>query len=227
MIEKASVTLRVNGATRHIEVEPRRILADVLRDELGLRSIHLGCEQGACGGCTVLVDGLPAASCLMLAAQAEGRSIETLEGLADTDRMRRLRSAFHEHYAVQCGYCIPGVLVNLYEYLGADGPRSESDVRARLSGNLCRCTGYQNMVAAAVAASAGGETTDGGLEELPGVGPELASRLKAHGFATRSDLARASEAELMSLRGIGLSTARRLIATAAAESDSTGDGSPR
>ena len=171
MIDKSTVKLRVNDAGRAVEVEPRRILADVLRDEFGLRSIHLGCEQGACGGCTVLVDGEPAASCMLLAVQAEGRVIETLEGLTETDRMKLLQAAFHEHHALQCGYCIPGILVNLYEFLGDGRPVSESEVRTRLSGNLCRCTGYQNMVTAAVAASLDAPIPTGGSKSFQVLGP--------------------------------------------------------
>ncbi|MEE2846977.1 MAG: 2Fe-2S iron-sulfur cluster-binding protein [Gemmatimonadota bacterium] len=214
MIEKVGLVLRVNELGRELEVEPRRILADVLRDEFQLRSVHLGCEQGACGGCTVLVDGEPAASCMLLAVQVEGRDVRTLEGLTGTSRMRLLQSAFHEHYALQCGYCIPGVLVNLYSFLEEGEPVAESEVRSRLSGNLCRCTGYQNMVAAAVAVSEGRSEPDRGLEELHGVGPELAERLRAKGFPTRGSVALASASSLVAIPGIGVRTAERLIAAA-------------
>jgi len=222
MIETAIVTLQVNDSGRDVEVEPRRILADVLRDDFGLRSIHLGCEQGACGACIVLIDGEPAVSCMLLAIQVEGRAIHTLEGLLGTDRMQLLQLAFHQHYALQCGYCIPGALVNLYAFLDAGKPVSESEVRNRLSGNLCRCTGYQNMVAAAVAASRGRSAPDKGLEELRGVGPELAMRLRARGFTTPMRVAEASAADLSSVPGIGPSIAARLGAAAVAYLSPTG-----
>jgi carbon-monoxide dehydrogenase small subunit len=157
MTEPIAVSLLVNGVSRTIAVEPRRILADVLRDNFGLRSIHLGCEQGVCGGCLVLIDGEPAASCMLLTAQVEGRHVSTLEGLAAEAGMRRLQAEFHEHFALQCGYCTPGMLVNLYAYLKEIEPGSvpsDVDLRQRLSGNLCRCTGYQTIVDAAQAAVA-------------------------------------------------------------------------
>lgn len=140
------------------------LLSDVLRECLDLRGIHLGCEEGVCGACTVLMDGEPSTSCLVLAVQAEGRSITTLEGLDGDPTMTGLQAAFHENFALQCGFCTPGVLVNLFSLLeGRDSssPPSEVEVRTRLNGNLCRCTGYQSIVAAAMeAARSGSERED-------------------------------------------------------------------
>jgi len=157
--ETVQVTLLVNGVEHALAVEPRLILADVLRERLELHSIHLGCEEGVCGACTVLLDGEPSTSCLILAVQAEGRSITTLEGLDGDPTMTGLQAAFHENFALQCGFCTPGVLVNLFSLLedrGPSAPPSEAEVRTRLNGNLCRCTGYQSMVAAAMQAARSG-----------------------------------------------------------------------
>ena len=156
MKETVRVTMLVNGVERTLAVEPRMVLADVLRERLDLHSIHLGCEEGVCGACTVLVDGEPATSCLVLAVQAGGRSITTLEGLDGEPTMTALQTSFHENFALQCGFCTPGMLVNLFSLLeeGAAPPApSEEEVRTRLNGNLCRCTGYQSIVAAALQAS--------------------------------------------------------------------------
>ena len=156
MTERVSTTLRVNGSQHTLEIEPRVLLSDVLHDSLELRSIHLGCEQGVCGGCTVLIDDEPATSCLVLALQAEGRSVTTLEGLNAEETMLKLRTAFHENFALQCGFCTPGVLVTLFALLESheeSDPPTEREVRLRLSGNLCRCTGYQAIVKAAMAAA--------------------------------------------------------------------------
>ncbi len=156
MTDSAQITLRVNGDCQTLVTEPRSLLADLLRERLGLHSIHLGCEEGVCGACTVLVDGEPAASCLILAVQAEDRSITTLEGLEGAPAMVALQEAFHENFALQCGFCTPGMLVNLFSLLeeraGSTTP-SQDEVRARLNGNLCRCTGYQSIVEAALQAA--------------------------------------------------------------------------
>jgi aerobic-type carbon monoxide dehydrogenase small subunit (CoxS/CutS family) len=170
MTESIDLAFHLNGAELSLTVEPRRILADVLRDRFGLRSIHLGCEQGVCGSCAVLIDGEPALSCLLLAAQVAGRSVTTLEGLAEHGRMQRLQSEFHEHFALQCGFCTPGMLVNLFAYLEdvGDDPPAESEVRDRLRGNLCRCTGYQSIVAAALAAVGEARQRDEASPEGPG-----------------------------------------------------------
>lgn len=156
MNSSVPVGLMVNGEWHTMSVEPRRLLADVLRESLGIRSVHLGCEEGVCGACTVLVDGEPAASCLLFAVQVEDRSITTLEGLEGNPTMAELQKAFHENFALQCGFCTPGMLVNLFSLLDdreGSSPLSEEEVRVRLDGNLCRCTGYQSIVAAAVQAA--------------------------------------------------------------------------
>ncbi len=156
MNQSVQVTMLVNGVEHTLAVEPRMVLADVLRERLDLHSIHLGCEEGVCGACTVLVDGEPATSCLVLAVQVEGRSITTLEGLDGEATMTALQTSFHENFALQCGFCTPGMLVNLFSLLEerAEPPApSEEEVRLRLNGNLCRCTGYQSIVAAALQAA--------------------------------------------------------------------------
>lgn len=155
MPAEIEVTFDLNGRSTSVSVEARRLLSDVLRDVFDLRSVHLGCEHGACGACTVLLDGQPATSCTLLVAQVEDRSVVTLEGLAGDETMRRLQTSFHENFALQCGYCTPGMLVNLYGFLsGGDRARTadEDEVRSRLSGNLCRCTGYDSIVRAALGA---------------------------------------------------------------------------
>lgn len=143
------MTVTVNG--RHLtgSVDPRTTLADALRDEFGFTGVHLGCEQGACGACTVLLDGDSVRSCLVLAVQADRRAVTTVEGLADPDgRLHPLQEAFRAAHGLQCGFCTPGMLMTAVELL-AENPRpSTAEIRAAISGNLCRCTGYQNIVAA-------------------------------------------------------------------------------
>jgi carbon-monoxide dehydrogenase small subunit len=139
------VTLTVNGGPRSAAVEPRRTLADLLRDDLGLTGTHLGCEHGVCGSCTVLVDGASARSCLMLAAQAEGADVTTIEGLAG-DELHPLQQAFRETLAFQCGYCTPGFIMTALELLHENPSPSEAEIRDAISGNLCRCTGYESIV---------------------------------------------------------------------------------
>jgi len=146
------VRLRVNGAAVERDVQPRLLLADLLREDLDLRGVHLGCEHGVCGAWTVLVDGKPARSCLMLAVQADGAEVTTVEALAG-EELHPLQAAFHEHHGLQCGFCTPGVLMTLTEFLRDNADPSEADVREILTGNLCRCTGYQGMVDAALAAA--------------------------------------------------------------------------
>jgi carbon-monoxide dehydrogenase small subunit len=140
------VTLTVNGGPRSAAVEPRRTLADLLRDDLGLTGTHLGCEHGVCGSCTVLVDGASARSCLMLAAQAEGADVTTIEGLAGNDGLHPLQQAFRETLAFQCGYCTPGFIMTALELLHENPSPSEAEIRDAISGNLCRCTGYESIV---------------------------------------------------------------------------------
>jgi aerobic-type carbon monoxide dehydrogenase small subunit (CoxS/CutS family) len=147
-----SITLVVNDKPHEVDVESRTTLADCLRNQLGLTGTHLGCEHGVCGACTVLVDGRTARGCLMLAAQAEGCRITTVEGLADGDELGPLQQAFWNCHGLQCGFCTPGILMTLTELLDDDPHADEKAVRLALSGHLCRCTGYQNIVAAALAA---------------------------------------------------------------------------
>ena len=148
------VRMQVNGQPREGMAEPRLNLADFLRGELKLTGTHVGCEHGVCGACTVLVDGLSARSCLMLAVQADGCSVGTVEGLAPSeDALGPLQQAFHELHALQCGYCTPGILMSLTELLDSNPDPDEEQVRDVLSGHLCRCTGYQNIVAAALRAA--------------------------------------------------------------------------
>jgi 2-furoyl-CoA dehydrogenase 2Fe-2S iron sulfur subunit len=153
-IAPKTITLTVNGATRSGTVEPRTTLADFLRHELGLTGTHLGCEHGVCGACTVLVGDRSARSCLMLAAQAEGKRVTTVEGLANGDGLNTLQQAFWDKHGLQCGFCTPGVLMSLTELLRDVPDPSEEQVRDVLSGHLCRCTGYQNIVTAALEAAA-------------------------------------------------------------------------
>jgi aerobic carbon-monoxide dehydrogenase small subunit len=148
------VTLNVNGTRYETEVEPRRTLADAIRDDCGLTGTHLGCEHGVCGACTVLVDGRPVRSCLMFAVQAEGTQIRTVEGLADGDELHPLQRAFWEHHGLQCGFCTPGFLMLAAGVLEADPAIDDEALRDVLSSNLCRCTGYQNILKAVLAAAA-------------------------------------------------------------------------
>lgn len=145
------LTLHVNGRPQAVSVEPRTTLADCLRQELGLTGTHLGCEHGVCGACTVLVDGVAARSCLMLAAQAQRHQIETVESLAEGGQLNDLQQAFRELHGLQCGFCTPGILMTLTELLKDSPEASEQEVRVALSGHICRCTGYENIVKAALA----------------------------------------------------------------------------
>ncbi len=154
-----AIRLTVNGAERQARVMPRLLLADLLREEFGLTGTHLGCEHGACGACTVLVDGEPVRSCLLFAVQADGCRVQTVEGLAARGSQRDevlhpLQEAFRQRHALQCGFCTPGILMTLAAYLREHPWPTEADIRETLSGNLCRCTGYQNIVLAALDAAA-------------------------------------------------------------------------
>ena len=146
------VALRVNGAAHEKDVEPRLLLSDFIRHEIGLTGTHVGCEHGVCGACTVLLDGLAVRSCLMFAVQADGHEIRTVEGLGN-GVLNPLQEAFRDAHALQCGYCTPGILMTLTAFL-EDNPRpSEPEIREALSGNLCRCTGYQHIVDAVLLAT--------------------------------------------------------------------------
>jgi aerobic-type carbon monoxide dehydrogenase small subunit (CoxS/CutS family) len=154
MTEQRDIELVVNGRTHRACTDVRTSLADFLRHTLNLTGTHLGCEHGVCGACTVLVDGNSARACLMLAVQANGRQVETIEGLANEDgSLSVLQAAFQEHHALQCGFCTPGMLMTLTELLREVPNPSEAQVREVLTGNLCRCTGYSGIVAAALAAA--------------------------------------------------------------------------
>ena len=146
MADQRSIAVRVNGRAYERAVEPRRLLADFLRDELGLTGTHLGCEHGVCGACTVLVDGQPVRSCLMFAVQANGAEIETVEGLAGDGDLHPLQQAFWEEHGLQCGFCTPGFLMTAKYYLAKHPHASRAEIREALAGNLCRCTGYTNIV---------------------------------------------------------------------------------
>ncbi len=157
-----TVDLMVNGvATRHT-IEPRLLLSDFLRNELGLTGTHVGCEHGVCGACTVLLDGEAVRSCLVFAVQAEGRAVTTVEGLTagPGDALHPLQAAFHEAHGLQCGFCTPGILMTLVPFLRDHPHPDEREIREALSGNLCRCTGYQNIVAAVRLASDGSPAPD-------------------------------------------------------------------
>ena len=149
---RIDLTLEVNGEMHAVSVEPRRTLADALRMDCGLTGTHLGCEHGVCGACTVLVDDQPVRSCLMFAVQAEGAAVRTVEGLADGDELNPLQQAFHHHHALQCGYCTPGFLMLGTAILESRPDVDDAELRHILSSNLCRCTGYQNIIKAMRAA---------------------------------------------------------------------------
>jgi aerobic carbon-monoxide dehydrogenase small subunit len=144
--DNVHVSLRVNGVGYERDVDPRLSLVDLLRDGLGLNGTHIGCEQGVCGACTVLVDGTSVLSCLMLAAQADGCEVSTVEGMADGPDLHPLQEAFWEKQGLQCGFCTPGMLVRAQEILANDPNPTAESVREQISGNLCRCTGYQFIV---------------------------------------------------------------------------------
>jgi aerobic-type carbon monoxide dehydrogenase small subunit (CoxS/CutS family) len=154
MSRLVDVRLTVNGKAREGRCETRTLLADFLRDNLGLTGTHVGCEHGVCGACTILYNGEAARSCIMLAAQAEGSEIVTIEGLARGGNLHPLQQAFHEHHGLQCGFCTPGMLIAALDFLNTNPSPSEEEVREGLSAVLCRCTGYQNIVAAVMAAAA-------------------------------------------------------------------------
>jgi len=154
MSELANVTLVINGQTYTLQLEPRRTLVDAIREECGLTGTYAGCEHGVCGACTILFDGLSARSCLMLAVQADGHEILTVEGIAPSaDKLHPLQQAFHENHGLQCGFCTPGMLTTLIEFLRDNPDPTEQEVRIAISGNLCRCTGYQNIVISALDAA--------------------------------------------------------------------------
>jgi aerobic-type carbon monoxide dehydrogenase small subunit (CoxS/CutS family) len=153
MPDPAPVRLTVNGQRREGRCEPRKLLVDFLREDLGLTGTHVGCEHGVCGACTVLVNGLAARSCLMLAVQANGAEIVTVEGLMKDGELHPLQQAFHEHHGLQCGFCTPGMLLAALDFLATNPEPTEVEIRQGLSAVLCRCTGYQGIVKAVAAAA--------------------------------------------------------------------------
>ncbi len=154
MAQTRKVSVTVNGTTYQEEVEVRFTLADFLRQQLGLTGTHLGCEHGVCGACTILLNGRTARSCLMLAVQVDGAEITTIEGIArGPDELHPLQEAFRDNHGLQCGFCTPGMLTTLLEFLEDNPDPTEQEVRIAISGNLCRCTGYQGIVAAALDAA--------------------------------------------------------------------------
>ena len=143
-----SISLSVNGQTYDASVEPRRLLSDVLRDTFGLTGTHVGCEHGVCGACTVLVAGKPARACLLFAVQMEDHAITTVEAVAVDGRYSAFQQALHEEHGLQCGFCTPGIIMTIEAFLKENSDPTEVEIRDALSGNLCRCTGYQSIVAA-------------------------------------------------------------------------------
>jgi aerobic carbon-monoxide dehydrogenase small subunit len=156
MTAKQTIQLTVNGRAYERAVEVRMTLADFLRDELNLTGTHLGCEHGMCGACTILFDGEAVRSCLLLAVQADGANLNTVEGLAQGDELHPLQRAFHENHALQCGFCTPGFLMTAVAFLQETQSPTEAQVREAISGNICRCTGYAPIVQAILQASRGG-----------------------------------------------------------------------
>ena len=149
------ITLTVNGASYERDIDARRLLVHVIRDDLDLTGTHIGCDTGNCGACTVIVDGLAVKSCMLLAVQADGASIETVESLASGDELHPLQRAFSAHHALQCGYCTPGMLMSAKHLLDNNSEPTENEIRRAIQGNICRCTGYVNIVEAIDAAARG------------------------------------------------------------------------
>ena len=156
MAEKISITAIVNGAKHSATVEARRSLVDFLRHDLGLVGTHVGCEHGVCGACTVMLDGRTVRSCLLFAAQADGSEVTTIEGIGTDEALHPLQLAFQQHHALQCGFCTPGMILAAIELLRENAEPSDEEIRVGLSGNLCMCTGYVNIVRAVRAAVGNG-----------------------------------------------------------------------
>ena len=150
---KSAVTITVNGEPRTAEVEPRTLLVHLLREHLNLTGTHVGCDTSNCGACTVWLDGDAVKSCTVLAVQADGREVTTIEGISENGDLHPMQRGFHEHHALQCGYCTPGMVMTAIKLLEANPAPTDEEIRHGLEGNLCRCTGYENIVAAVRAAS--------------------------------------------------------------------------
>jgi carbon-monoxide dehydrogenase small subunit len=148
VVSRKTITVEVNGESYEREVDARRLLIHFIRDDLDLTGSHIGCDTGNCGACSVLVDGVLVKSCMMLAVQADGTKIETVEGLAQDGELTELQQAFSDHHALQCGYCTPGMLMSATALLRQNGAPSEDEIRKAIQGNICRCTGYVNIVEA-------------------------------------------------------------------------------
>ncbi|MBR9649739.1 (2Fe-2S)-binding protein [Thalassovita aquimarina] len=153
MTAPVSISLVVNGETHDLTVPPRKLLSDVLRDDLHLTGTHVGCEHGVCGACTILIDGQPSRACLTYAVQMEGHELTTIESVADGETLSPLQQALHEEHGLQCGFCTAGIVMTFEAYLRDNPDPDEAEIRDVLSGNLCRCTGYQNIVTAILKAA--------------------------------------------------------------------------
>jgi carbon-monoxide dehydrogenase small subunit len=147
------ISLRINGRPHRLFAEPRKLLSDVLREDCGLTGTHVGCEHGVCGACTILLDGAPARACLLYAVQAQTSEITTIEAFG-TEKLSPVQQALHEEHGLQCGFCTPGIVVTMEAWLGENPDPTEAEIREALSGNLCRCTGYHNIVTAVAKAAA-------------------------------------------------------------------------
>ena len=147
-MDEVEVDLTVNGERRRRRIEPRKLLADFIREDLRLTGTHLGCEHGVCGSCTVLLDGRAVRSCLMFAVQARGHELTTVEALSEGDRLSAVQAAFQEEHGLQCGFCTPGLVVSVTDFLARHPEPADEDIRRALSGNICRCTGYQGILRA-------------------------------------------------------------------------------
>lgn len=148
------IALTVNGVGREVDVEPRRLLVQVLREDLGLTGTHVGCDTAQCGACTVVLDGAAVKSCTVLAVAADGASVTTIEGLASDGELHPLQAAFRDNHGLQCGFCTPGMIMTAVDFLHRNPSPTEAEIRAAIEGNICRCTGYQNIVAAIADAAA-------------------------------------------------------------------------
>jgi aerobic-type carbon monoxide dehydrogenase small subunit (CoxS/CutS family) len=153
VVSRKTITVEVNGESYEREVDARRLLIHFIRDDLDLTGSHIGCDTGNCGACSVLVDGVLVKSCMMLAIQADGAKVETVEGLAQDGELTALQQSFSDHHALQCGYCTPGMLMSATALLRQNGSPSEDEIRRGIQGNICRCTGYVNIVEAIKAAA--------------------------------------------------------------------------
>lgn len=153
MVDAVDINITVNGTAHSLSVPPNTLLVDIIRERLGLTGTHVGCDTSQCGACTVHLDGHAVKSCTVLAGQADGTTVVTIEGIGSADELHPMQSAFREHHALQCGFCTPGMIMNAIDLVERNGEMSSAEVRAGLEGNLCRCTGYQNIVQAVVSVS--------------------------------------------------------------------------